>query len=126
MTTTITTAAPIAQTPSALMLAPQRLTRSLSDMTQLSIESHGQAESVVRGLVIGPQIPNVRNALTPSSRISQENQSPDKAELAQMAVLWRDYVDKVFENIGISSAICPPHSLRRNSGFRPDNLANAK
>ncbi|MDD1536472.1 hypothetical protein C7U89_25335 [Bradyrhizobium sp. WBOS4] len=36
-TITIATAAPIAQTPSALILAPQRLTRSLSDMTQLSI-----------------------------------------------------------------------------------------
>jgi hypothetical protein len=38
ITSTIKTAAPIAQTPSALMLAPQRLTRSLSDMTQLSLK----------------------------------------------------------------------------------------
>jgi len=43
---TIATAAAIAQTPSALMLAPQRLTRSLSDMAQLSIKT---VRTVLRG-----------------------------------------------------------------------------
>jgi hypothetical protein len=37
LTSATMTAAPIAQTPSALTLAPHKLTRSLSDMTQLSL-----------------------------------------------------------------------------------------
>jgi hypothetical protein len=108
-TTTIRTAAPIAQTPSALILAPQRLTRSLSDMTQLSFQKHLKSESFLSGGL----------SKTHGFQIRATHREPPKKFCSELNYLnhgdcqakvrfpdaSRRYVDKVFESIGLLSLV---------------------